>query len=181
MSANRFSFLTVSDLPVLITEFLRSPFERIKRPFRLTWSAAIALQILVASLAGALAGTVDNSWAEAGISALVFPIIGLMTAATVTLFLYYYFSLFASTFLEIRRLYSIVIVAHLPFFIIHALSGFLPPLDLIGFAFASALLTVGLVEQFSLPHKTVITLCASLFVAFSALWSLIQIVLSTVG
>jgi hypothetical protein len=106
-----------------------------------------------------------------------FPVIDMMIVAITTLFIYYYFANFAATFLDIRRLYALVILANLPYFAIHAFSSYLPPLDLIGFACTAALLTVGLVEQFSLDKRVVIALAGIMSGAFFAIWSVVQLAL----
>jgi len=168
----------VRDLPAQLKRFARDPLNTVKTPIRLSWPAALLLQTGGAAISGALAAAIARSKLDFIISIAVFPVIAVMVCAVLTLFLYYLFAGFTSTFLDIRRLYSLVVMTTLPFFIIHAFSGFLAPLDLIGFAASALLLTVGLVEQFGLDRRFVFKLLASIFAVFFVLWSVVQIVRS---
>ncbi len=168
----------VRDLPSLLKRFIRDPLNAVKNPIRLSWTAALLLQGGGAALSGIFAALIAQSMLDLIISIAVFPVVAVMVCAVLTLFFYYLFAGFTSTFLDIRRLYSLVVMATLPFFIIHAFSGFLAPLDLIGFALSGILLTVGLVEQFKLDRRFVFKLLAWIFAVFFVLWSIVQIVRS---
>lgn len=168
----------VRDLPAHLVRFARDPLNAIKTPIRLSWPAALLLQTGGAAISGAFASLIARSIIDFIISIAVFPVIAVTVCAVLTLFLYYLFAGFTSTFLDIRRLYSLVVMATLPFFVIHAFSGFLAPLDLIGFALSAILLTVGLVEQFALDRRFVFKLLASIFGVFFVLWSIVQILRS---
>ena len=61
-------------------------------------------------------------------------------------------------------------IALIPYFVLHTLADFLPPISLIGFALTIILMTVGLVEQFSLDRKTVTSLMFILASIFAATW-----------
>jgi hypothetical protein len=164
----------IADLPKFLARFARDPVGQIKEPSRLTWPAAFTLQIVAAIVSGALTAIVEKSALDLVISIFVFPIIMVMIGAVFTLFIYYYFAVFTRTYLDIRRLYSLVVIAMFPYFVIHALSGFLPPLDLIGFALTGILLIVGLVEQFRLGRKPVAQLVGLACVIFFVVWSAVQ-------
>lgn len=164
----------VSDLPRILFRIARDPVGSIKEPSRLTWSAAFSLQIGAALASGAITALIEKSPLDFIIALFVFPIITLMTSATFTLFIYYYFSLFTKTYLDMRRLYSLIVIAMTPYFLIHTLSGFLPPLDLIGFSLMAILIGVGLVEQFRLDHKVILKLISVTFCLFFLIWSLVH-------
>lgn len=163
------------DLPQLLKTFARDPVSSVKTPLRLSWPAALLLQTAGAAISGICAALVARSTLDFIISVAVFPIVAVMMCSVLTLFLYYLFAGFSSIFLDIRRLNSLVVIAILPFFVLHAFSGFLAPLDLIGFALSAILLTVGLVEQFGLEKKFVLKLLASIFGVFFVVWSIVQI------
>ena len=166
----------VKDLPPLIARFLRNPVGAMKTSVRLSWPAIFLLQSGGAALSGAIAAAISRSLIDFAVALVIFPIIAVMACSVFTLFLYYFFAGFASVFLEMRRLNSLTVIATIPFFVIHAFSGFLAPLDLIGFALSMILLTVGLVEQFGLARRLVFTVLASIFGSFFAVWSIVQFV-----
>ncbi len=163
------------DLLPVLKSLLSSPIETMKDSLRLDWASAVLIQVVVAGISGAIAGASTRQAIGAVVGAALFAILALMTVATVTLFIYSYFSIFQSTFLDMRRLYSAVILAHLPFFILHSLSGYLAPLDLIGYAAAMIMLSVALVEQFSLARFTVLRLNATLYGFFFLIWMGVQV------
>jgi multisubunit Na+/H+ antiporter MnhE subunit len=161
----------LGDLHRFLKEFLRHPIQGIRQTPPLSWPALFSLQAGAAMVSGALLGVMSHSFIDFLLGLIIFPISSVILSFVFALFIYYFFSLFHSTFLEFRRLYGIIVLANLPYFIFHVASGFLPPIDLVGFAFASALLIVGLVEQFSLERKTVIRLIGALYLIFFLIWA----------
>lgn len=172
------TFTTLKQLPGLYAKFARDPIAAMKTPVRFAWPLAILIQTSGAALSGVIAALLTRNYLDFFVAVLIFPIIALIASSVMTFFLFYFFAGFASTYLDLRRLNSIVILSTQPFFIIHAFSGFLAPLDLIGFAGAMVLLTVGLVEQFALERRLVFKTLGFMFAAFFAVWSLTQIYLS---
>lgn len=173
--ASDLSTIGTKRLPKFLFEFLKNPIETLKIPSRLSWTAALTLQTIGAITSGILVAAFEQRLTDLWIAVFLFPLITLMIGAIFTLALYFYFAFFARTYLDMRRLYSLVVTALLPYFLIHAFSGFLAPLDLIGFALSSLCLVVGLVEQFRLGLKPVLILITAAAAVFFLLWSALQI------
>lgn len=169
------SFKTLQDLPALLKRFLSDPIGMMRVPMRLTWSAAISLQAGCAILSGVVAGAFAQSFGDFLAGLLIFPIASVAIGVLFSLYFYYLFSLFFSTFLDFRRLHSIVVVSTVPYFALHSISGFLAPIDLIGFALTSLLLVVGLVEQFNLEKRMVMKVVGALYTVFFLVWGVAQI------
>lgn len=165
----------IKDLLTYLKLFVRDPIGTIKNPAPVNWPTMLALQALVAVCSGALVGFFHFSFTGILIGIFVFPLTALIMSFLFALFVYYYFSIFHSTFLDLKRLHSIVILSTLPYFVLHLISGFLPPIDLIGFAMASVLLVVGVTEQFSLPKRNVMRLVGGLYLVFALMWGVAQI------
>lgn len=161
-------------LPYLF-HFVRRPVEGIKQSPRLSWPSLLSVQIGGAMLSGCLVGLINRNFWDFLIGLLIFPLTGLVSSLVFTLFLAYFFSLFRSTYLDFRQLYGIVVLANLPYFIFHTVSGFLPPIDLIAFALTAILLIVGMVEQFGLERRTVVRLVGILYFVFVVLWITAQL------
>jgi hypothetical protein len=70
---------------------------------------------------------------------------------------------------------SLVCLAVVPYFLFHSVSGYLPPIDLLGFAFTCVLLIVGLVEQFGLERRLCSKLVGSMAIVFFIVWMVSQI------
>ena len=126
-------------------------------------------------ISGAIAGALSHSFWDFAVGLLVFPLTSLVVGFVYSGFIFTFFSIFMATYLDFQRLHAIVVVALVPYFILHIFSGFLPPMDLIGFALTAILLIVGLVEQFGVPRKPVIVLVSGISVTFFAIWMVTQI------
>jgi hypothetical protein len=154
---------------------LRDPLGTVRRPLNYSWPLIVVILALSAFVSGAVAGAITRSVADFLVGILLFPITSVITAIVFGFFIYYFFSLFQSTFLDFRRLMSLVAVAVVPYFLFHSVSSYLPPIDLLGFAFTCVLLIVGLVEQFGLERRICSRLVASLGLVFFLVWTLSQI------
>jgi hypothetical protein len=170
----RAGLIRLRDLPKLSIELLLHPIAALKTPRLLSWPAVFSLQVGAAMASAALVALTEKNFFDFIIGIFIFPLITIMVCAAMTLFLYYFFKTFGSTILEVRRVYSIVVLAVVPYFLLHSFSGFLPPLDLIGFALVMILLTVGLVEQFGLSRRVVFSVAFALSLVFFIVWSVIQ-------
>jgi hypothetical protein len=164
----------LKDLPRFLISFIKNPVQGIRTAPPLSWPALFSLQIGAAIISGALVGLTERSFFDFLVGIFIYPVSSLVLSVIFTLFIYYFFSLFHGTFLEFRRLYGLLVLANLPYFIFHAAAGFLPPIDLIGFAFTCVLLIVGLVEQFGLERKKVTRLVGALYLVFFLIWAVEQ-------
>ena len=126
-------------------------------------------------VSGAIAGALTHSFWDFAVGLLLFPLTSLIVGFVYSGFIFTFFSIFKSTYLDFQRLHSIVVVALVPYFVLHVFSGFLPPMDLIGFGLTAILLIVGLVEQFGVPRKPVIILVSGISAVFFAIWMIAQI------
>jgi hypothetical protein len=154
--------------------YLKDPVGTLRSPLYLSWPSILSLLAASAMLSGAVVGLLNHSFLDFATGLLLFPVTCVVITAVFTFFIYYYFSFFHSTFLEFRRLYSVVVLAVIPYFVFHSVSGYLSAIDLVGFAIAALLLIVGLVEQFSLDRRTCVRLVGALGLGFFIMWSVSQ-------
>ena len=165
----------LGDLPRILIRMLKDPLGTVRRPLDFSWPLILVLLAACAFVSGAVAGAIAHSWFDFVVGILIFPITSVISATVFGFFIYYFFSLFQSTFLDFRRLMSLVSVAVVPYFLFHSVSGYLPPIDLLGFAFTCVLLIVGLVEQFGLERRLCSRLVGSLALVFFVVWIVSQI------
>ncbi len=154
--------------------FLRHPIEGMRRLPDWHWSTLLSLQIGLSLVCGVMSGLLPMQFSTFFVGLLVFPIISFIQVALLALFLALYFSILHAMFLEHRRLAAIVVLANVPYTLLHVFSSFAPPLHLIGFACTCLLLTVGMHEHFYVERRRLSRLSAGLFVAFVCLWALTQ-------
>lgn len=171
------STYSLKDLPKVVLTFLPKPLDFMRHGFQLTWPALFTLVATCAALSGAISGLISRRFYDVLTGLFLFPITSVVSSLVFGFFIYYFFSLFRSTFLDFRRLMSVIATAFLPYFLFHSVSAYLPPIDLLGFAFTGVLLIVGLVEQFNLDRPTCSRLVAGIGVVFFATWALTQIAL----
>ncbi len=165
----------IKDLARALGWFLRDPLAAMKNPSRLSWPAILSLQIGVAMVSGALVGMMQRNFWNFLAGILIFPLTSLTAGFVFSLFVYYYFSVFRSTFLDFRRLHAMMVFALIPYFVLHTVAGLLGAIDLVGFMASAALMFVGLVEQFGLDKRIVRRLIGVLTAAFVTIWITVTI------
>ncbi|MBX2993504.1 MAG: YIP1 family protein [Bdellovibrionaceae bacterium] len=170
MSTQIFSKAKLQNLTQSLIAFLRHPIREIPHVPDWTWPELITVQVLVTSLTGAVAGLVARSVIDIFVGIVFRPIITLVTLLISALFFYYFFQIFAQRTLDFRKLTIVIFFSSLPFFIFHILSGLIPPINLIGFAFTAVILVVGLVENFQLPKKLVLRAIAGIYIVIFLMW-----------
>ena len=163
------------DLPPFLRLFAVSPIRAMRGlpPWR--WSTLVSLQFGIAIISGVLLGLISLSFINFLLGLIVLPVSTLAASLIITFFLNYFFAFFTKTYLDVRRLFGVVVVAQIPFLILHILSIHVPPIDLIGFGITCLLLIVGLTEHFQLNRRVVSRLAISIYLLFSAIWIAAQV------
>ncbi len=154
--------------------FVRHPIEGMRRLPDWHWSTLLSLQIGISVICGAMSGLLPPRFTSFFIGIFLYPIISFGQVGLLAVFLVFYFSVRHSVFLEHRRLASIVVLANVPYTIMHIFASVLPPLQLIGFAGTCLLLIVGMSEHFHIERRKLTRLMTGLFVAFACLWAITQ-------
>ncbi len=158
--------------PSVLRSFLRDPLGYVRRPLDFSWPLIFVILGAAAVVSGGVSGAIARSSVDFLIGIFVFPVTSVVTSLVFGFFVYYFFSLFQATFLDFRRLMSLVSISLVPYFLFHSVSPYLAPIDLVGFAFTCVLLIVGLVEQFQLDRKLCSKLVGSAALLFFITWSL---------
>lgn len=161
----------ILDTKKVLLLFLRHPVKEVKKLPNWPWPRLIFLQISVTAFAGLAAGIIDKKMFFSIVAGLItMPILTFISLMISTLFFYYCFQVFASTTLSLRRLFTLLLFANIPYFIFQILSGLVPPITLVGLAFTGFLLIVGFVENFYLNKKLVIRIVAALYAVIFCMW-----------
>lgn len=159
------------ELPKFFKTFLPNPIGFMRSGFQMTWPSLFTVLAVSAAVSGTVSGLISRRLFDVLTGAVLFPLTSIVASLVFGFFIYYFFSLFRSTFLDFRRLMSVVATAFVPYFLFHSVSGYLAPVDLIGFAFTGVLLIVGLVEQFGLERRLCSRLVGGLGLVFFIVWS----------
>ena len=98
------------------------------------------------------------------------PVVSTIAALLMSTFLYYYFHFFENRTENFRKLFTLVVLASIPFYLFQILSEYVSFISVIGFAFTSLLGVVALVENFSLERKRAQVVSGSLFILVFLTW-----------
>ena len=154
-----------------LIHFLRHPIMEIKNVPDWHWYRLIGVHCALSALAGALGGLVDKKFSFLIIAGFFYkPILTLTSLAIGTLFFYYIFQIFLQKTVSIRRLFTLVMLASIPQLLFEIVSGYVPPISLVGMAFTALLLLVGFSENFQIEKKFVVRILSGLYALFFLLW-----------
>jgi hypothetical protein len=160
----------ITSIKITLVDYLRHPLEKIKFVPAWEWRRIFLCLYIVAASSGVLAGIASINILRVMYGLIMVPIISGLMVAVASLFFYYAFQVFLNRTVPFKHLYTVVLFANVPFFILQIASDYLPPISLFGFAFAAMLLSMGLVENFQLPKKMVIRLLSALYILFLLVW-----------
>lgn len=165
----------ISLMGTMVGRLVQKPVETMRDLPEFSWVSLILLQTTAAVVSGALVGLLGGNIFDAILGVLVFPVFSLMVSLAVTFFLAHFFSFFFDVFLDRKRLYGVVVVSHLPYFIVHVFATWVSPLDLLGFAITCIMMAVGLVEHFQLERKHVFRIIGGIWIVFFLVWAASQV------
>lgn len=154
-----------------ILHFLQHPIQEIAHLPNWSWKTLFWVQIVCATISGFIAGLTKPGFFSILAGIIVTPFIATMMVSVLTAFLYYYFQVFEKRTVPALRIFTLSVFASIPFFILQIGSSLLPPITLIGFAFSSMLIAVGLTENFQMDKRRAIRLSIALFAVVLVVWA----------
>lgn len=153
-----------------IINYLRHPVERIKTLPDWNWAVLIITLIVINITSGILTGLVPPNFFRLMGGIIISPLVGVVTTAVGALFIYYYFQVFEKRTCSLRKIFTLILFANIPFFIFQVGSEVLPPITLVGFAFTALLMAVGLTENFQMDKRRALRLVTILFAVVFIIW-----------
>lgn len=166
------SQIPIQKIIQFLIEFIKNPVQSISLLPDWNWTSLFLLQIVLAVLSGTLSGLIKLAFYSVAFGIIIMPVVSTIAALLLALFLYYYFQFFEKRTEDFRRIFTLVILSSLPFYIFQILSEYFAPVTLIGFAFTALLAVVGLTENFNLPKKRAYQIVGFLFVLVVVAWIL---------
>lgn len=153
-----------------LIDYLRHPLREINHVPDWSWPELLLTEVALTGVTGAVTALVGRSFLGIFYGLLIVPVLTSITIGITSLFFYYLFQIFAGQTLPFRRLVTVVFFANIPFFLLQILSGLIPPISLIGFAFSALILIVGFVGNFQLPRRLVVRIIAAVYAAIFLIW-----------
>ncbi len=166
------SHVPIQKIIQFLIEFAKNPTQNISLLPDWNWTSLFLLQIVVAVLSGTLAGIIKLSFYGVLFGIIIMPVVSTIAALLLALFLYYYFQFFEKRTEDFRRVFTLVILSSLPFYVFQILSEYFAPVTLIGFGFTSLLGVIGLTENFSVAKKRSYQIVGGLFGLVVIAWIL---------
>ncbi|MCC7404170.1 MAG: hypothetical protein IT288_07200 [Bdellovibrionales bacterium] len=154
-----------------LLEYFKNPIIGIRQLPDWDWPTTLIVQGILSSLCGMLSGIMAQSFTEALVGFLFFPISTIAAHFIVTGFFYYTFLFFYKTQTLFRQLYLLILLANLPFIVLTVLSPLLRPITLVGLAATGVLLLVGLVDNFQLPRRSIGRFLLVLYAIYAVMWT----------
>lgn len=164
------SHIPIQKIIQFLIEFAKNPVQSISLLPDWNWTSLFLLQIVIAFLSGFLAGLIKWSGYAVLFGIIIMPIVSTIAALLLALLLYYYFELFEKRTENFRRIFTLVILSSLPFYVFQILSEHFAPITLVGFAFTSLLGVVGLTENFTVDKKRAYKIVGFLFGLVVVAW-----------
>lgn len=169
-SNNHFKDINVKEILSYLIEFIKNPVEKIQQLPSWNWSSLFFVQITFAITSGVIAGLIKFNFYRVAFGLLLMPIVSTLSSMLLATFLYYFFQFFERRTESYRKLFALVTLSLIPFYIFQIVSEYFKPISLIGFAFTSLLLVVGLNTHFGLERKKTYQLVAFLYVLVLVTW-----------
>ena len=164
------SAVTAKEVFKFILNYLRHPIEKIRQLPDWNWTVLIVIQVLVSMASGVLAGLIPPNFYKIMGGLIVSPMVGVVTGFIGALFIYYYFQVFEHRTCSLRKIFTLIMLANIPFFVFQVGSEMIPPITLVGFAFTALLMAVGLTDNFQVDKKRALRLVVVLFSVVFILW-----------
>ena len=150
--------------------FVKNPIEKIRVLPNWNWTSLFVFHIVLAVVSGILAGLLKLNALRMAAGLFIMPVVSTVSALLLTLFLYYYFQFFEKKTESYRRLFTLVVLASVPFYLFQILAEHLSFISIIGFAMTSMLGIVGLTENFGVEKKRAGIVVGGLFLLVLATW-----------
>lgn len=158
------------ELVRFLIEFIKQPLQKISQLPDWNWASLFVFHILLSIVSGVLAGLLKFNFYRVAAGIFLMPIVSTVCALMMTLFLYYYFQFFEKKTENFRKLFTLVVLASIPFYLFQILSEYFSPISLVGFAFTSLLGVVGLCDNFRVDRKRAYQIVGVLFGLVVLVW-----------
>ncbi len=161
---------TLTEVLHYVVRYLKHPLHEIKSIPDWNWSTLIVTLIALSMSSGFLTGLIPPNIFRIMSGLIISPMVAVLTAFISSLFIYYYFQVFEHRTCSLRKIFTLILFANIPFLIFQTVSDIFPPIALVGFAFTSLITAVGLTENFQLPKKRSLRLVTAIYAVIFIIW-----------
>ncbi len=170
VSPNENSKVDFEALIRFLIEFIKHPIQKISQLPDWNWSSLFVVHIVLSIASGVLAGLLKLNLYRVAAGLFLMPIVSTVSVLLMSLFLYYYFQFFERRIESFRKIFTLVVLSSIPFYLFQIMSEYFSAISLIGFAFASLLSIVGLCDNFKVERKRAYQIVGIIFVSVFVVW-----------
>ena len=175
VSPNNKPSVDIKALLQFLIEFIKQPLQKISQLPDWNWSSLFVFHILLSIVSGVLAGLLKFNFYRVAAGLFLMPIVSTVCVLMMSLFLYYYFQFFENKTENFRKIFTLVVLSSIPFYLFQILSEYFSPISLVGFAFTSLLGVVGLCDNFRVERKRAYKIIGTVFGLVLMVWVINQV------
>lgn len=153
-----------------LIEYIKHPVEKISNLPDWNWPSLFTVHILMSIFSGFIAGLLKFNFLRMAAGLTLMPIASMASSLIMSLFLYYYFQFFENRTENYKKIFTLVILSSVPFYLFQILSEYFSLVSLIGFAMSSILSIVGLCDNFGLEKKRAYRVIGIIFIMALLTW-----------
>lgn len=170
VSPNNKTNIDFESLIRFLIEYIKHPIQKISYLPDWNWQSLFTVQILMSLFSGFLAGLLKFNFYRMAAGVILMPIVSTVSSLVMSLFFYYYFQFFEKRTENYRKIFTLVILSSIPFYLFQILSEYFSFVSLIGFAMSSFLSIVGLCDNFKLERKRAYKVVGFIFLLVLLTW-----------
>lgn len=153
VSPNRKPNVDFESLIRYLIEYIKNPVQKISILPEWNWASLFVVHLSLSIFSGFLAGLLKFNFYTIAFGVMLMPIVSTAASLIMSLFFYYYFQFFESKTESYQKIFTLVILSSIPFYLFQILSEYFSFVTLIGFAMSSLLSIIGLCDNFNLEKK----------------------------
>lgn len=153
-----------------LIDFVKHPVQKISNLPDWNWGSLFVVHIFLSIASGVLAGLLKFNFYRVAAGLFLMPIVSTVSVLIMSLFLYYYFQFFEHKTENFRKIFTLVVLSSIPFYLFQIISEYFSAISLIGFAFASLLSIVGLCDNFQVERKRAYKVVGVIFMLVLFAW-----------
>ncbi len=151
-------------------KFIKQPHLMITQIPNWSWKSLFVIQLSISIASGLIAGILKLNFYRIFAGLIIMPIVSTISSLLLASVLYYYFQFFENKTESFKKIFSLVIIASIPFYLFQILSEYFSPISIIGFSMTSLLLIIGLNEIFKVNKKRCYQIVSVLFALVLITW-----------
>lgn len=153
VSPDNKSSVNINELVQFLIEYVKHPVQKISQLPEWNWPSLFVVHILLSVASGVLAGLLKFNFYRVAFGLFLMPVVSTVSVLMMSLFLYYYFQFFENRTENFRKIFTLVVLSSVPFYVFQIISEYFSFSSVIGFAFSSLISIVGLSDNFRIERN----------------------------